>query len=202
MKKIVAIILASIMLLAFASCGNNNNGGETTTDADTTTAAPGETTSAELTTAAPEETTAEASNDIIPTVDEKTLGGKLWAIFLDTCKSNPSATTEEIANAVSSISEIQFMKMVSPIEPGLLAGFDNTEIKGFKSGHAFGPMIGSIPFICYIFELEDGADVAAFVKNLTDSANPRWNICVEAKQTIAGSCGNYVFFVMCPDSMQ
>ena len=110
--------------------------------------------------------------------------------------------TEEIANAVSSISEIQFMKMVSPIEPGLLAGFDNTEIKGFKSGHAFGPMIGSIPFICYIFELEDGADVAAFVKNLTDSANPRWNICVEAKQTVAGSYGNYVFFVMCPDSMQ
>lgn len=201
MKKIVAIILASIMLLAFVSCGNNNNG-ETTTDADTTTAAPGESTSAEMTTAAPEETTAEVPSDIIPTVDEKTLGGKLWASFLDACKSNPSATTEEIANAVSSISDIQFMRMVSPIEPGLLAGFDNTEIKGFKSGHAFGPMIGSIPFICYIFELEDGADVEAFVKNLTDSANPRWNICVEAKQTVAGSCGNYVFFVMCPDSMQ
>lgn len=201
MKKIVAIILASIMLLAFVSCGNNNNG-ETTTDADTTTAAPGESTAEETTAEIPEETTAEVSSDIIPTVDEKTLGGKLWASFLDTCKSNPSATTEEIANVVSSISDIQFMRMVSPIEPGLLAGFDNTEIKGFKSGHAFGPMIGSIPFICYIFELEDGADVEAFVKNLTDSANPRWNICVEAKQTVAGSCGNYVFFVMCPDSMQ
>lgn len=201
MKKIVAIILASIMLLAFVSCGNNNNG-ETTTDADTTTAAPGESTAEETTAEIPEETTAEVPSDIIPTVDEKTLGGKLWASFLDTCKSNPSATTEEIANAVSSISDIQFMRMVSPIEPGLLAGFANTEIKGFKSGHAFGPMIGSIPFICYIFELEDGADVAAFVKNLTDSANPRWNICVEAKQTVAGSCGNYVFFVMCPDSMQ
>ena len=197
MKKIVAIILASIMLLAFVSCGNNNNG-ETTTDADTTTAAPGESTSAEMTTAAPEETTAEVPSDIIPTVDEKTLGGKLWASFLDTCKSNPSATTEEIANTVSSIPEIQFMKMVSTVEPGLLSGFDNAEIKGFKSGHAFGPMIGSIPFISYVFELEEGSDVAAFVKNLTDSANPRWNICVEADQTVAGSCGNYVFFVMCP----
>ena len=192
MKKIVAIILAAIMLVALVSCGNSNNGDDTTTPADTTTATPVDTSTVEDT------TVVETSDDVIPTVDENTLGGKLWASFVDTCKANSSATTEEIANAVSSIPEIQFMKMVSPVEPGLLSGFDNAEIKGFKSGHAFGPMIGSIPFISYVFELEEGSDVAAFVKNLTDSANPRWNICVEADQTVAGSCGNYVFFVMCP----
>lgn len=203
MKKIVAIILSAIMLLALVSCGNSNNGDDTTTPADTTTAAPGGdvTTPADSTTAAPggEETTGEeASNDVVPTVDENTLGGKLWADFVKACKENPSATTEELANVVSSNPALQFMKMVAEIEPGYLGGFDNTEIKGFKSGFTFGPMVGSIPFVGYIFQLEEGSDVAAFVKNLTDSANPSWNVCVEADQTVAGSCGNYVFFVMCP----
>ena len=94
---------------------------------------------------------------------------------------------------------IQFMAGSSEVEPGFLAGFDE-EISGFKSAGSFGPMIGSIAFIGYVFELEDGADVNEFMANLTANSNPRWNICVEADQTVTGAYNNMVFFLMCPES--
>jgi len=64
------------------------------------------------------------------------------------------------------------------------------------------PMMGSIAFVGYVFELEDGADVSAFINNLRSSANMRWNICVEAEEMVTGSVGNKVFFVMCPKTLE
>jgi hypothetical protein len=90
----------------------------------------------------------------------------------------------------------------TPIEEGLLSGFDNTEIKGFKEGTMFAPMMSSIAFVGYIFELEDGADVDAFKTTLKDSANLRWNICVEAEELIVENEDNKVFFLMCPKSFE
>lgn len=62
-------------------------------------------------------------------------------------------TAEEIANAVIKSPVLPFQPMVMPVEPGLLNGFDNNEITGFKDGVVFAPMIGSIPFIGYVFVL-------------------------------------------------
>jgi len=84
------------------------------------------------------------------------------------------------------------------VEPGLLSGFDNAEITGFKSGAVFQPMIGSIAFIGYVFELEDGVSASDFIATLKKNANLRWNICVEAEEMVAGSSQNKVFFVMSP----
>ena len=80
----------------------------------------------------------------------------------------------------------------------LLTGFGNTEIKGFTDGVMFAPMIGSIPFVGYVFTLEDSKSAEEFAKNLESAANPRWNICVTAEQTACGAVGNRVFFLMCP----
>ena len=85
-----------------------------------------------------------------------------------------------------------------PVEPGFLVGFDNAEITGFKEGVMFAPMMGTIPFVGYIFELEDGADVDGFKQTLEDSANLRWNICTEAEELTVDSEGNKVFFLMSP----
>lgn len=84
------------------------------------------------------------------------------------------------------------------IEPGYLTGFDNTEITGFKEGAVFMPMIGTIPFVGYVFTLENAADAPAFISKLKSAANLRWNICTSADEMVAGSAGNKVFFVMCP----
>ena len=103
-----------------------------------------------------------------------------------------------MADAILANPIIQFGGATMEVEAGLLTGFGNAEITGFNSGVMFAPMIGSIPFVGYVFELEDGADVDAFMQTLTDNADPRWNVCVEAEETVVENADNMVFFVMCP----
>lgn len=126
-----------------------------------------------------------------------TVGTKLLADF----KTLTDKTPQEIADALLTNEVIQFMPASMPVEPGFLNGF-NDEIKGFEEGVMFGPAIGTIPFVGYIFTVADGGDVDAFVKTLEDNANLRWNICTEAEEMICEAVGNTVFFVMCPTSFE
>ena len=131
-----------------------------------------------------------------PQEQAKTVGQKLLADFNQKAASYTGA--EALANAVLANSIIPFPGATMPVEPGFLSGFGNTEIKGFKEGAMFGPVIGSIPFVGYVFVLEDGTDVSSFISTLKANADLRWNICVEAEEMVVGSAGNKVFFVMCP----
>lgn len=134
-----------------------------------------------------------------PAETPATLGNTLLADF----KSKASGMgTLDLANALITNPVIEFSGGATPIEEGLLSGFGNTEIKGFKSGAMFAPMIGSIPFVGYVFELENAADVPSFISTLKSNADLRWNICVEADEMVAGSVGTKVFFVMCPTSLE
>ena len=132
--------------------------------------------------------------------DSKTMGETLQAAFIDAMASNPSYSTTELASLLVSNDVIEFMGGSYEVTPGWLQGFD-TEIEGFSSGTGFGPMIGSIAFVGYVFELDENADVAAFKQTLKDNANPRWQICVQAGEIIVDSVDNKVFFVMCPGNL-
>ena len=81
-------------------------------------------------------------------------------------------------------------------------GFDNAEITGFKEGVMFAPMMGTIPFVGYVFVLEDGVDATEFVNILGDNANLRWNICTEAEEMIIEGEENTVLFLMSPKSFE
>lgn len=140
------------------------------------------------------------STDIIPEVDETSVGGIHWNAFVEAKAANPEATAEELANTLVTLEINQFMGGAMPVDPAYFPGFDNYAVTGYESGAMFMPMIGSIAYVGYVFELAEDADVAAFVQGLVDNANPRWNICVEADQTVAGSQGTTVFFLMCPAS--
>ena len=135
-----------------------------------------------------------------PAPAKTTLGKTLLADFQAKASSGMSA--QAIAEALLNNEAIQFGGMAMPVEEGLLSGFDNAEIKGFKSGAMFAPMIGSIPFVGYVFELENAGDASSFIANLKKNANLRWNICVEADEMVTGSSGNKVFFVMCPTNLE
>ena len=172
MKKILVMLLIVGMLFTVAGCGNADKPADETTT----------------------EATTEATND--STVS--TVGQTLLADF----KTKADGTAQEIADGLLQNSVIGFMGASMPVEPGLLTGFDNTEITGFKEGVMFAPAIGTIPFVGYIFTLEDGADVDAFKATLKDNANLRWNICTEAEELIVESEGNTVFFLMCPASFE
>ena len=138
-----------------------------------------------------------------PSVEEGTFGDILWQEFKTFAEANPEATAEDAANIFGENEKVPFTMMLSPVDPAYFPGF-NGEYKpeGFAAGHMFAPMIGSIPFVGYVFQMEEGADIPAFMQALTENANPSWNICVTADQTLAGSVGSLVLFVMCPESVE
>ena len=187
MKKIITLLLAAILMLSLAACAENKPEATEDTSSSETTAP------TEATTEAPSEATEEPS----VSTDADTLGQTLRAAFLDAMDTNPEATTLEIAETLIGNPAIQFMPVTEPIVPGYLAGF-TADIDGFAEGALFAPMIGSIAFVGYIFRLDESADVDAFMKTLTDNADPSWNICVTAEETVVDHVGNTVFFVMCP----
>ena len=122
--------------------------------------------------------------------------------LLQDFKSNPEGSAQEVADRVIQNEILPFEAVTMPVEPGFLTGFDNAEITGFSEGVMFAPMMGTIPFVGYVFTLEDGADVDGFVQTLEDHANLRWNICTEAEEMVAEAEGNHVFFLMCPKSFE
>ena len=168
MKKLIAILLAALMLLSFVACGNAKSG------------------------------------DIVPEIEEGTVGHTLWTAFLEEIEANPEISGEELANKIITNPIIQFFGGAMPMEQGteFFMGFDNYQITGYETATMFGPMMGSIAFVGYIFELAEGTDVNAFVEALNTNCNPRWQICVTADQIIVGSKGNTVFFLMCPASFE
>ncbi len=141
---------------------------------------------------------------IYPDVAENTWGETLWEAFETNMNDNPAATAVETAFMLATHDSVPEEAMFGAAEmmPGLLNGFDNYEVTGFESGAMFGPMMGSVAFVGYVFELAEDADVESFMNGLTENCNPRWNVCVEADQTVVGAYNNMVFFLMCPNSAQ
>lgn len=122
--------------------------------------------------------------------DESTLGGKLANKFVEGINAGKNMDT--IADQL--VEESQLDCVIVEAVPGYLNGFTE-EIEGFSKGVQFSPMIGSIAFVGYIFETDDADTLMTKLKSVAD---PRWNICTEAAETVCVKQGNYVFFAMCP----
>ena len=209
MKKFLVTILSVAIAANLVACGcgtANDNSAETQQDAtmDQPAAAP-EDTPAEMPTptvdadSSTEEGNTEESGSVVL---GETVGAMLAEEFHALKVENAEITAQEMADSILANPMIQFDGASMEVEEGLLTGFGNTEITGFNSGVMFAPMIGSIPFVGYVFTLDDGADVDAFVQTLKDNADPRWNICTEAEETVVENAENMVFFVMCPSQFE
>lgn len=124
------------------------------------------------------------------------MGKGMISQFKELIAGDANISTEDIANEMSQNAMFEMAMGAMPVEPGFLNGFDDKEIKGFKEGAMFSPMIGSIPFVGYVFKVDDATSVSDFVKELKDNANLRWNICTEADQMLVTNVDNTVLFVM------
>jgi len=219
MKKIISLILAVMMVLCVAACGKTDapeenkpaeniespvidEGVEDVTNEESKNEEESkEDKKPSSNTSDKKEETQKPSEkpEEKPSKEPKTVSEKLVYEFNSKAKSGSALS---IAESIVSGGSLPFMAGAMEVSPGLLSGFDNYEVKGFKSGAVFQPMIGSIAFIGYVFELEDGVDAKSFVADLRNNANKRWNICVEADEMATSVVGNKVFFVMCPSQFE
>lgn len=193
MKKLVAMMLTAAMVFSLTACGGNEAAGEENESNV-------ESSVVDESTEAGDAATGEAVI-VAPEVEADTFGGKMWDAFLAEMKENPDAAPIDVANVLIANEAIQFMGGTVEMEPGWFMGFTN-DVTGFAKAAQFGPMMTGVAFMGYIFTLEEGADVNAFITSLAGNADPRWNICVEADQTVIGAYDNTVFFLMCPISNQ
>ena len=135
------------------------------------------------------------------TEENLTLGGTLKKHFVEITDGGET-DPYTIADILMTNEVIEFAPMVMEVEPGtFLQGFSLDEVTGFEKGAMFGPMIGSIPFIGYIFSLSEDADVDGFIGTLTENADLRWKSCVSADERHTEKGGTTVFFLMSPLSL-
>ena len=216
MKKILSLILVLATMLTFAACTKETANEEPETKPENEQIVETEEDVQEEIIPEEEKEEVEAKPEVKPEAkpevkpetkpEEKpqtsqTVGNTLLSEFKAKAGSHSSAVS--LAEALASNSVLQQVNCgAMPVEPGFLTGFDNAEIKGFKEGAMFAPMIGTIPFVGYVFTLEDGVNASDFISTLKASANLRWNICTTADEMVAGSSGNKVFFVMSPKSFE
>ena len=218
MKKILSIILIIALVLSFVACGKKANDETVKDDGSIVETDKIENEKVEL--LDKEESSNDkkdetAENKPVSKPAENKPQVKPEAKPEEKPQSKPEAAPEKVPETKPEVTPekepekdpesatvIKFSGGAMPVEEGLLSGFGNTEIKGFKSGAMFAPMIGSIPFVGYVFELSDGTNASSFISTLKSNADLRWNICVAADEMVTGSVGNKVFFVMCPTSLE
>jgi len=187
--KISAIILSACMLLGVSSCGKNS---QTSTE-------PIASVSTSVDTPASVEPSPAPIVDA--SVDEKVdsnldLAETLKAEFL--ILAAEGKTPLEIATALGAESFCGYDCAISEYQEGFLNGF-NSDVTGFSGCAGFAPWIGSIPFVGYVFELENEEVAKTFASDIATIADPMWNICTEAKDPVIESYGNLVFLTMVPN---
>ncbi|MGM9624706.1 MAG: hypothetical protein ACI3XM_03250 [Eubacteriales bacterium] len=187
MKRNIALLLAAIIASSMISCGGSK---EPTDDTSANT---------DTDTAATETIAAETETDA-PAAESNTPAVILFGAFKDYIAANPDATANDIATALSQNEILPFNCVAMPAEEGYLGGF-STEITGFTECTSFAPMIGSIPFVGYVFTVDE-ANVESFKETLTANYDLRWNICVEAEEMLCDSVGDKVFFIMANKSFE
>lgn len=132
-----------------------------------------------------------------PDTQALTPAASLLKEFKEKAGSADLSTAEKMAESMASSEILPFSAVSAPVTEGYLSGFKG-EITGFSQGASFAPLIGSIPFVGYIFTLESKADAADFVKTLKKNADLRWNVCTQADELVCEAVGKTVFFVMSP----
>ncbi len=176
MKKMIAPMTAVEMTVSLAACGSK--------PADNSAAQGGAETESYME-ALPED--ASPAQIVIADFKDKVLSGEY-------------ADCEALGTAMAEAEYLPFMGAGMPIEEGWLNGFTE-EVSGFNAGYMFGPAIGSIPFIGYVFQV-DAPTSSDFQDKLKSIADLRWNICTEADEMLSGEANDYVCFVMAPASFE
>lgn len=196
-KKILIGTLCVGMMAVMSGCGSKDNITLTDTAIEITTEA--STQATEETSDSTAEVTTEATTEAPDSTTQASTETTVATTLLEQFKAEV-ATGNDVAKLADSLSKNtvfgEVVMTTMDVEEGFLAGFSE-DIKGFKKGTMFAPMINTIPFVGYVFETDTADDL---VKTLEEKHQLNWNICTTADEMKVYSEGNYVFFVMSPTS--
>ena len=137
MKKLLALVLASLLVFAIVACTDKDTQNDEIQD-------PVVENPAEDPVEDPVETPVEDNTEAL------TPAATLLASFKDLMATSEDKSPETLANALITNPIIPFAGGAMAVEPGFLQGFD-ADITGFDKGAVFMPMIGAIPFVGYVF---------------------------------------------------
>lgn len=122
--------------------------------------------------------------------------------FLTYMNEESDTSAESIAAYICGINGFPIDLSAAPVEPGYLAGLD--EFTDFADGAAFAPMIGSIPFMGYVFLLDADVNANDVIDTIKAQANLAWNVCTEADVLLTATHQdrgrNAVLVIMAPET--
>ena len=139
----------------------------------------------------------EKKSEDIAITDDMSVVEKFDATFKN-MSDDDGVTAEVMLEKMKEFLPSEMMVDIVPLEE-VYMGFDE-EIKGFDKATVLTPMISSIAFICYVFEVSE--DIDGFAKNVEEKANPSWNICVTADDKLVDTNNGFVLVVMAPTSFE
>ncbi len=212
-KKMVTILLAGVLALSVVGCGAApvpETGNTVTEEADGVDVNVGNTEIDDSTVMEDNNAVVEDTDEIVidegeavdPNGSETTVGTEtsgtmgtaLLNDFIAQLEADSSLSSMDIATALTESPNFVYAGATMEVEPGYLMGFTE-EISGFDDGVMFAPMIGSVPFVGYVFTVSN--DPEGFLATLNSCNDPRWNICTEADETVSTIYGDKVCFIMC-----
>ena len=177
MKKLIAMLLALVMVFGMVACGATENK-ETEPATEIVTEATEEVT---------EEVTEEATEEVTEEIVEDEFVMELSAM-------------ETLLNSIVEIQPVEFMGMSMPVDLAdvdavkYFTGLDSAE--SVLEAAVFEPMIGSIAFSMVAVQAAEGADVEAVAEAMKSGIDTRKWICVEANDLMVVTSGDVALLVM------
>ncbi len=131
----------------------------------------------------------------------KTIGQRLADDFKALLNPDKMLGARAMADELLKGDYLTFEHATTDVQPGKLKGFGDAEITGFKEGVMIEAKKEEVPFLAYIFTLDDDTDAETFMTTLKSKANPQWNTKVKADEMFTERSEKQVFFVMSPKAL-
>lgn len=131
----------------------------------------------------------------------KTIGQRLADDFKALLNPEKMMGARAMADELLKGDYLTFEHATTDVQPGKLKGFGDAEITGFKEGVMIEAKKEEVPFLAYIFTLDDDTDAETFMTSLKSKANPQWNTKVKADEMFTERSEKQVFFVMSPKAL-
>ena len=126
----------------------------------------------------------------------KTIGAVLAEDFDNIMLMDEAQSINDVMEAIRVNQEIVFMTEISSVKEGKLLGFGENSINGFIEGVILKPTIPTIPFVAYVFSLDDTQNAEEFARNLTACVDLKFIEVEEAEEIVVTIAGQYVFCVI------